>query len=97
MLNGSDILSLHTPNQKADHSWVERNWVCDTEPRQEVLGSNYGCRGAIRCCGMECAEGQTLVACLRMRALKRANNNNEWRKEAGVVRDLSAGRRVENE
>jgi hypothetical protein len=32
-----------------------------------------------------------------MRALKRANNNNEGRKEAGFVRDLSASRRIENE
>jgi hypothetical protein len=32
-----------------------------------------------------------------MRALKRANNNNERRKEAGFVWNLSAGRRIENE
>jgi hypothetical protein len=40
---------------------------------------------------------QTLVACLGRGQVQRANNNNEWRKEASFVRGLSARRKVENE
>jgi hypothetical protein len=47
------------------------------------------------CCVVECATGKTLVACLRMLALKRANTNNEWRKEVGLSRENLSARRVE--
>jgi hypothetical protein len=40
---------------------------------------------------------QTLVACTEDARAKRANGNNERRKEAGFVGDLSAARRLGNE
>jgi hypothetical protein len=65
--------------------------------KQELFGSNYGRKSAIRCWGLEWAEGYTLVACLRMVARKDRTITMNGVKEAGFVRDLCAERRVENE